>query len=230
MKIVQICYTRLDKKLPDFLFEEYLGLLPFPLREKNKRYLRLQDRYAHLFGKLMLLEGLKAYGFPNQVLSELQYNAYSRPYIEGNIEFNISHSGSYVICAMGKEIKLGVDIEEIKDIDFCDFEKVMTEDQWKNIYQSADPNRTFYSFWTIKESVIKGDSRGLSIPLLDIRVEDGTVEYEGQKWYLKELEIDERYCSHIAINSPDVNMEIKELDYFNYEYSEGTFSDTINQI
>jgi 4'-phosphopantetheinyl transferase len=229
MKIVQILYTKFNKEQSDSSFEEYLSLLPQTLQEKNRKYRRWQDRHSNLFGKLLLLKGLNDYGFSNNVLCKLQYNKHSRPYIDGNVDFNISHSGEYVVCVIGEGIKLGVDIEEIKDIDFSDFKKVMTDEQWREINHTQNPMESFFRYWTIKESVIKADSRGLSIPLLDIYIDVDKVDYEGQKWYLKELKIDKKYSSYLAINSPDTTLEIKEVDYYNYECYDQTFLNKINK-
>lgn len=213
--MVHIFYTKFEEKLKSSIINKYLGLLPDTLQKKNLKYRRWQDRHAHLFGKLLLLEGFKRYGFFDNVLSKLQFNEYSRPYIEGNIDFNISHSGIYVICAIGKEIKVGVDIEEIKKVEFNDFKMTMTDEQWESIYQSANPLKSFFRYWTKKESIIKADSRGLSIPLLDIHIKNNLVQYENQIWYLNEIFIDESYCSYIATNKNDISFKLIKIDFGN---------------
>src|ERR1044072_4992363 len=139
--------------------------MPEPLQEKNLKYLRWQDRHAHLFGKMLLGEALQKFGLDSTCLHTLQYNEYDRPYIPGDIDFNISHAGEYVLCAIGRNVRLGIDIEKIHAVDFSDFENVMTDEQWKIIKNNDNPLKTFFSYWAIKESVIKADSRGLSIPL-----------------------------------------------------------------
>ncbi len=108
------------------------------------------------------------------------YNNYDRPYINDIIDFNIYHSGNYVVCAIGQDLKHGIDIEKVQDIDFKNFKKVMTDMQWQDIIRSKSPGSAFFKYWTIKESVIKTDSRGLSIPLLDIHVENNKVIYDNQ--------------------------------------------------
>ncbi len=228
--MVDILYTKFEEELSSFLFEKYLRLLPSSLQEKNLKYLRWQDRHANLFGKLLLLEGLKIYGASNNVLNELQYNEYSRPFIKGNIDINISHSGGYVICAIGKDVRIGVDIEEIKEIDFSDFKSVMTDEQWSTIKKSPDPIKMFFKFWTFKESMIKADSRGLSIPLLDIHIKDNIVNYDNQNWYLKELKLYSNYCSCLALNKEHVTLNLQEFDFYNYKSEvDGYYSKPLNQ-
>ncbi len=212
--MIDIYYTRFKRQLDKSLFNKYLKLIPNELKEKNSRYMRWQDQHSHLFGKLLLLEGLKKYNYSEDVLYRLHYNEYSRPYLTGNIDFNISHSGQFVVCAIGKSVRLGIDIEEIKNISFDDFEKVMTNEQWELIKIADDPLKMFFKFWTIKESVIKADSRGLSIPLLDIKVIDNKVSYENNTWYLQDLSsIHEKYCACLAINKPNSNLRFLEINY-----------------
>ena len=44
---------------------------------------------------------------------EMKQTSYGKPYIENSdIYFNISHSGSYILCAVGNE-EVGVDIEGV---------------------------------------------------------------------------------------------------------------------
>ena len=215
MSVVEILYTSFKKALPDSEYSYYLKQLPPLLQEKNLRFLRWQDRHLNLFGKLLLCQGLSKYGYDQKILEKLTYNKYSRPYLNKDLDFNISHSGEYVICAIGKNVKLGVDIEEIKEIDFNNFKQVMTEQQWEDIYQSSNPTKAFFKYWTIKESMIKADSRGLSIPLLDIHVKDNLAYYNNQNWYLKEIVIDENYCSCITTNKQEVDIKLIETDFAN---------------
>jgi len=176
---------------------------------------RWQDRHSHLFGKLLLVEGLKQFGYDINSLSHLLYNKYDRPFLNENIDFNISHSDEFVICAIGQKVRIGIDIERIKEIDFSHFSRVMTNEQWDTINNSINPKQTFFNFWVIKESVIKANSRGLSIPLLDLYVNsNNTVNFDKMTWYLKELLIDKDYCSFLSSNIPIQNIKIIEIDYF----------------
>jgi 4'-phosphopantetheinyl transferase len=214
INVIDVFYTTFDKEMPEYLWDKYLALLPNDMADKNSKYRRWQDRHAHLFGKLLLIEGFKKYNIPSEILSYLRYNEYDRPYITDNIDFNISHSGKFIVCCMGKNVKLGIDIEECKDIDFGDFTNVMTDDQWNIIKNSPNPVKAFFKFWTIKESVIKADSRGLSIPLSDIHIHDDTVCYDTGKWYLNEINLSDSYCACLACNKPGITVNFVEVDYY----------------
>ena len=214
--MIHIYYTKFNKPLPTHTYNNFLNCLPVSLQEKNLQYRRWQDRYSHLFGKLLLLTGLEEFGYKDNILNEIKYDENSRPFIDERIDFNISHSGEYVICAFGKGIKLGVDIEQIKEINFDDFKQVMTSEQWKDINQSSNSTRSFFKYWTIKESVLKADSRGLSIPLLNIHVENNKVSYDNRTWFLDEIKLDKRYSTFLASNIKNCNLELRYIDFYKF--------------
>lgn len=214
MITIHLYITRFSHPFSKYFWERYTGLLSAELKEKNSRFVRWQDRHRHLIGKLLLIEGLKHYGYGNNELFKLKYGKYGRPYLDDIINFNISHSDEYVVCVIGERIVLGIDIEKIKEINFNDFKRVMNFKQWRNIYHSSNPTKSFFKYWTMKESVGKADSRGLSDSLLDVYVKGNSVEYNNQLWYLNDLLIDKDYCACLATNIPNVNIIWNYKDFY----------------
>jgi 4'-phosphopantetheinyl transferase len=123
---VYILYTKFTEHFTQSVFNSYLHLLPIDIQKKNLRFLRWQDKHSHLLGKLLLNEGFKNYGYEN-LLAELKYSHYGRPYLNEFIDFNISHSGNYVICAItnDSQLQLGIDIEKIEKINFPEFVNIL---------------------------------------------------------------------------------------------------------
>jgi 4'-phosphopantetheinyl transferase len=210
---MNLLVTKFTGPLPATMWEAYWRILPAFMREKNNRYHRWQDRHAHLFGALLLVQGLKKFDIGYEILNDLQYTAHNRPFLHHKIDFNISHSGNYVLCALDENLPVGVDIEEVRAIDFNDFNNVMSDDQMSIINASSDPVRSFFTFWTIKECVIKADGRGLSIPLADIHIDNHVVEYDCRTWYVKELVIDNGYCAHLA-SAARSSANIEQYDFY----------------
>jgi 4'-phosphopantetheinyl transferase len=211
--MIDVFFTRIMVELLPSVYNKYLGKIPLFLQEKNLRFRKWNDRHANLFGKLLLIEALQKYGYDADCLSHLTFNQYNRPFLFPEIDFNISHSGELVVCAIAKGIRLGIDVEEIKPVDFEHFRDVMTPEQWGIINASVVPFNTFFSFWAIKESVIKADSRGMSIPLTSIHVQDNIVNYENKRWYLTPLHLDDNYSCFLAANSEN---EVVKLHYKEY--------------
>lgn len=210
--------------MPPALWESYVSLLPSEMQIRNNKFLRWQDRHSHLFGKLLLLRGLKAQKIDCQGLCKLQSDNSQRPFLpDMNIDFNISHSGKYVLCAMSKQLKVGIDIEEHKEVSLNDLSKVMTPDQWRIIYSASEPLKMFYRFWSIKESVIKADGCGLKIPLDQLQIDKNTVVYDNKLWNIMEFTIDDRYSSALATDKP-CEYHIKWIDFYDCEQVKQTIT------
>jgi len=210
-KLIHILYAKIPGEVQEDVYKKCLDLLPASMREKHFRYRRWQDRAANIFSKMLLVRGLEPFGFDYKALENLQYTEHGRPYLEANVDFNISHSGEYILCAVAGGTRVGIDIEEIKPVDFTDFTDLMSQDQWRQIRESDGPLKSFFTFWAIKESIIKADGRGLSIPLNDIIITENTAFYD-TKWHLKQLQIDDRYCASLACDQENATVRLELVD------------------
>ena len=156
LKIIAIC-------VKDFAsWEEYLYLLPKEARSKIFDFREEADRRRSFASEL-----LKNYYLPLvlQVKSEkiiIGTGCNKRPCLSGSwaeYDFNISHSRDYVVMAVSKNFKIGVDIEyidsnikstEIAEIVFSKHEKVY----------ACTSIESFYILWTKKESLFKAIGTG----------------------------------------------------------------------
>jgi 4'-phosphopantetheinyl transferase len=211
--LIHITYTRLRETFTEVQWQQWLATLPLAMQQQNRRYVQWADRLRHLFGKLLLRDALIQYGFGPDCLEHLYYNEFKRPYIHEGIDFNLSHSGDYVVCAITRGAKVGIDVEQISPVDFDDFDRVMTEGQWGRIHAAPDPHRMFFTCWAIKESMIKAESSGMSLPLLQIHIRGNHVHYEGGMWHVRELPLDEGYCTWVCSDAPIGSVEVREKVY-----------------
>ena len=211
--MIEILYTILQKPIPPKLFREYFEQLPTILKNKTLRYRKWKDKHSHLLGKLLLKKGLQKINETSITLDDIKYDKYARPYFNNEIDFNISHSGKYIICAISRETKLGIDIELKKGINFAHFKTEMTKKQWAEIFASENPNLMFLKYWTIKESVSKAIGLGLEIPLSEIFIDNNIASYRNKKWYITELNIDKEYSSHLATENK-IDKKIVKIDKF----------------
>jgi len=215
--VIDIFFTFFENPLEQNLFSDYLSVLSPELKEKNSRYIRWQNRHSHLFGKLLFIEALKRHGIENDIWNYIEYNSYDRPYLTlSEYDFNITHSGNYVACAIGKNIRLGIDIEENRDVNLKHFETLMTPNQWNEIYNANYPLKEFFKYWTIKESVIKADGRGFAIPLDELEVNNNLVQYDDKSWFVQELKIGTNYSAALATNQL-TDFKIHEINFYNKE-------------
>jgi 4'-phosphopantetheinyl transferase len=198
-------------------WSRYLGLMPDAIRQKINGYQRWEDRQARLFGKLLILEGLKEFGGDKANLNYLSYKKFGKPFINDHVDFNISHSDEYVICAISNAGRVGVDIENIKPFDISEVDQYMTKIELGDIHSASDSCREFYGYWTIKESILKADGRGLSGDLRKMTIYPDKAIFQGQNWFLAEIDIDPNYSCHLATDLEGFDVQLNEL-YFGEEF------------
>ncbi|MBF0518954.1 MAG: 4'-phosphopantetheinyl transferase superfamily protein [Nitrospirae bacterium] len=177
-----------------------MNLLPEKDRQNIRKFLRWQDREAALYGRLLLASGIdKFFKDYKLTLHDILINDWGRPFFkDSGIDFNISHTDGCVVCIITDEGQAGIDIELIRAIETDGFEKYMDDCQWAEIVSDSSYT-SFYKYWTMKESVIKAEGRGLSIPLSDVKTNTPDVAtLYGYKWYLTEVFIDSRYVCYAA--------------------------------
>lgn len=175
----------------------------------------MKDRQLSLFGKLLLMEVAKNFGLEKDILNQISYTAYNRPYLKGDIDFNISHSGSCVILAMSNMGKVGIDIEEVKAIDIEDFQVFFTLEEFTDIRQSVDSRTSFYHWWTQKESLMKADGRGMNISPNEISIQGNRSCIQNCTWYLTPICIPGSYSVHLATSwlPSEKVIDIQEIEF-----------------
>jgi 4'-phosphopantetheinyl transferase len=203
--MVKIFYTHFISPLSIEQWQIYFCQLPKNIQQKISNFRRWQDQHAALFSKLLLQHALSQAGYNSDCLNQLKYELYNRPFIDNKIDFNISHAGEYVVCAISDQGRLGIDIELIKPINISDFNQYMETEQLSY--------KEFYEIWTIKEAVIKADGRGLSIPLLDIKLQTNKAYLYETQWFISKIDININYVCHIVTSWQNTNINIKEIKF-----------------
>lgn len=106
---------------------------------------------------------------------QLDYGSYGKPFLKvpgwTNVQFNISHSGSYLVGVVAFDVYLGIDIEYISPIDFDCIEYFMNEKeivQFNNLRSEEAKLHYFYTIWTLKEAYSKMIGMGLSMNLTEV--------------------------------------------------------------
>jgi 4'-phosphopantetheinyl transferase len=215
--MLTIYYTGIDKKLSTEKFQKYLNELPEVLTISINKFKRWEDGHCSLFGKLLLQKGIADFSNKELSLNDLALNKYNRPFLNSNIDFNISHSGKYIVCALSDCTKVGVDIEKILPIDYMSFNKVFIPKELKEIKNSSRPLNKFYEYWTKKEAAIKADGRGMSIPLHiplhNVEILNDLVKVDGQDWITKPVNIDKDYICTLALKEDKDPIQLEYIDF-----------------
>jgi 4'-phosphopantetheinyl transferase len=209
--LIRIFYTTFKKRLPEDTYNYYLSLLPSEMQIKISKFYRWQDGQASLLGKILLRKGLKDLGFDDD-LTKIKYTEYGRPFLEGLGDFNISHSGNCLVCAISTNEKVGIDIEEIRLISVESFKGQFLAEEWAAVMISNDIVRSFFELWTAKESVAKADGRGLTIPLKKIFLENGQSRIDGSLWHYKNIPLFDHCIVHIASSNEVSEFQVKYIN------------------
>jgi 4'-phosphopantetheinyl transferase len=209
--MLTVLYTHLSRRLPPELWDAYFPLMPADIQARISRFTRWEDGHSTLLGRLLLIAGLSEYGYSQDCLNTISYDSYGRPFFDADIDFNISHSGRYVVCCITDRGRVGVDIEEIKPVNVDDFTDQMTSEQMDNIGRAENAGLQFFKYWTVKESVIKADGRALNIPLAEITVEGSTAKLFNKLWSVMAVGIDGDYECHVATETESDEICVKEF-------------------
>jgi len=159
------------KDIDESKYSLYLSMLSSDMKKEVLKYRLKDDRKRTLLGKIILLNYLNRY--TNFNLLNIERTSYNRPYIKNSsIDFNISHSKDYVICAFTQNNSIGVDIEALNlEIDIDEFRAVFSSNEFDFIKNANNKIETFYRLWTIKEALLKADGRGFIAEPKDIIID-----------------------------------------------------------
>ena len=157
MKIFKI---RSQKPLEDRMFFSLLELIEEEDRKQILRYQFWQDRQRSLLGHLLSRYAIiQEYALTNKEI-QIRRHAYGKPYIKdySQIHYNISHSGEWVVVAIGKS-PIGIDVENRREDWDLIGEQVFSESEK---YWSQNSYKRKAILWTIKEAYVKYLGIGLS--------------------------------------------------------------------
>lgn len=157
-----IKFERLHTFLP--LLNAYELVKFHSLRRKEDKHCFL---YSHLLVRLVIVHSLDVE--PSAVL--LEPSRYGKPVLRtwgassARFDFNLSHAGEHVLCAVNDSGSVGVDVERVSDIDIDEVARVVCSDaEFKLLVEtdSANKIRHFFRLWTLKEAYLKARGVGLN--------------------------------------------------------------------
>lgn len=165
--MIQLYGIPLGDKIPEREEERYLNLIPQVKRKKTKRFRFWQDAQRTILGYSLINYLLTSRADVGQDQIKMEFDKYGKPHlIDLPYYFNISHSGDWIVCAVGDR-PLGVDVERIGEIDIKIADRFFARPEVLDLLSIAEEKQMdyFFTLWTLKESYIKAEGQGLSIPI-----------------------------------------------------------------
>ncbi|MCS6822939.1 MAG: 4'-phosphopantetheinyl transferase superfamily protein [Cytophagaceae bacterium] len=179
------------------------AMLKLPERELSElmMYKKQEDKIRRLCGRILLQKALDATTNACISIRQLTKNAYGKPFLPHWYHFSIAHAGRMVVLVFSQK-PIGVDIECHNDniIKYETLLEIMHPQEQEKIKNSHSPEVAFLGCWTKKEALLKAHGTGINDTLSSINTECGeSITYVGKKWRWVELNLQQNYCSHIAI-------------------------------
>ncbi|MEK3889661.1 4'-phosphopantetheinyl transferase family protein [Bacillus sp. FSL K6-3431] len=167
----EIIAFKLGSPLPYKCIEMKLKELPNNERQRILRFHKLEDQQRTLFASLFIRKRLRILlPLPVHDLS-IKRDQNGRPYLENFYgwegDFNLSHSGEWIISGVTTTGRIGVDVEEVRPIDLSISKLCLTQEEIDHL-QNTPPERQlsfFFSIWTLKEAFVKAIGQGLLFPM-----------------------------------------------------------------
>lgn len=154
--------------------------------ERANKFLENRDRTRFVARRVLLRRLLAHYLGVAAVEIEFSQNRFGKPEIDkplhaGDVSFNLSHSGEYVVIAVGRGVDVGVDVEQVRPLEnikglvqtfFSAPERMLYERT-----SMVDREQLFFEHWVCKEAALKALGCGLSLPAhkVSVSILDGHV-------------------------------------------------------
>jgi len=187
--------------------------LSFRARSKMDGFKRIEDKHLLLTSLYLLSKVLTENGYGKYELIDLQYDHFGRPFFaDSTFDFNLSHSGDIVAVVFSENCRVGIDIEKVADVDFSDFKTVFSPVIWNKIDSSDHKSRTFFYYWTLLESALKADGRGLSILSSGNSViHEEQIIIDGKEWFSCHQNIDESFVCCVTFDKKYEEIELSQI-------------------
>ena len=193
----------------------------FHFEEDRKRFIVRRGILRTILGGYLGVD-------PDQV--QFAYGKNEKPeladsFANGEIRFNLSHSGEVALYAFTRDREIGVDIEHIREI--SDMEQVsnrffsLRENEVLHILSESKKREAFFNCWTRKEAYIKAIGDGLSCPLdsFDVSLVPGEparlqrIEGDSEaalRWSIQDLETENGFTAAFAVKGPIERVQYKQ--------------------
>lgn len=185
-------------------------------KEKIDRMRFRKDKNLSLGAGVLLENALAVLGVQDRTMS---WEKNQKPCLahRSDIKFNLSHSGTKVMCAIS-DSDIGCDVEKIGSVDWDMARLFFCGDEYDALLKCPDGDmrrQLFFRYWTMKESFMKATGLGLMLPLDAFCMRfDGSAfsvrQYvDNRRYFFRELPLDDGY--QYAICSAEKPVDTAEV-------------------
>lgn len=173
-------------------YDKWYSVMSEDKKRRVDRFRCVDDKKRTVAGEMLARKSIAEWcGVPEENIV-FDTREYGKPFAVGlDVEFNISHSGNMVVCAVDDR-PVGIDIEQIRPIDLGIAKRLFTEDELLYLFGHVPDEEDFactsnhemlmrfFEIWTAKEAYGKCSGTGVSclgaevlqIPKMNIALEN----------------------------------------------------------
>ncbi|MBE1553153.1 4'-phosphopantetheinyl transferase family protein [Sporosarcina limicola] len=205
---------KIGQQLSQLEWDAFILNLPDEDCIRLMKYKHWKDRQRHLLGNLVVRWTIRRFTDEQQPV-QFARNKAGRPYLIGsdswNGDFNLSHSGDWLVVAFAEKGCVGIDIEKIGELNEEVMAYIMSQAEIKMIHQRPEIDRKclFYELWTRKESIYK---TGLFPNATPKSLDTVQVTNKFQKIYTHSFYVDPEHPVSISWNEGMPPDELTVLD------------------
>ena len=153
---------------------------------------------------------------------DFQFGKHGKPFLPGGPSFNQSHSEERIMIGVAAEGRLGVDIEEVREVKYMlgIADKNFGADEAARLHAAPEDERPglFFRLWTRKEAFLKALGVGLTHPLRTFSVDPtpgakrGLLRVEGlpedpARWHIGGVSCASGAEAALAVDRPGTAVE-----------------------
>ena len=226
--MINVYFLKLDFNISDHDLSKLEKTISSQRVEYAKQYHQRKDYIRSLLSSALLYYALNKNGIDKKDIV-IEKSPKGKPFLKNlknskNIDFNITHSGDWVACAIDST-NIGIDIEYMKDINLTDFEEILSPKETEYIGGKLE---NFYQIWTLKESFLKALGVGIYKPLSSFTVQPCDKHYakvfeddkDEKQWDFYNFKLDEKHfcsiCSQSKVSKENFNFLEYESFYENF--------------
>lgn len=109
----------------------------------------------------------------SSVVREYIFNLNGKPFLmSGEFGFNISYTDNDVYIAIAKGSEIGIDVEEVNDINLNVSQEFMSKRELRKLKGVQNKYEYFYKIWTLKEAYLKLVGSGINNTITNIEFKE----------------------------------------------------------
>lgn len=156
--MTEVFFTKTDALSDEWLFSKVYQMLCEKRKQKANRLVLREAKERSLAAGFLLFKALERRGLSD---SAVIYDGGKPSVARGNVHFNLSHSGERAMCVIS-ENEVSCDCQKIGLYNKNLAKKYFFEREITAIERAEDKGAEFCRIWTLKESLLKLDGKGIS--------------------------------------------------------------------